>query len=438
MKKRRSSLKLITYILLGLFWAIIAVRYAGAQSSDSTDPDLLARYRQMAAQENPELRAAFLTYRAQLERMPQARSLPDPELAFGWFISPIETRVGPQQARLSLMQMLPWVGVRDLRLSVAELRAKASYEAVREQRNRLFYEVERQWYRLYELHISERILLENIDLLDSFESVALRQYEVNKASQVDVIRIQLEEEDLRTELANVRDQIESERAAFRALVNTEMEDPAVPDSLSEQQITPSLDRLKERALQQNPNFNMMAYRAEQKGADVALAEKAGRPDIGLGFDYILTGDRAVTVPDNGRDAMLAKASITIPLYRKKYNALTEERRNEQEAEEQNREAFRERLIANLERGYRDYSVADRQIQLFRDSQISKTRRALDIMLSAYSSDSRVDFTEILRLQRKLLGYQLRLQQSIVQKNSSAAYIRYLTGHYNEYSNETES
>jgi outer membrane protein TolC len=56
------------------------------------------QYLTTAANNNPELKASFNEYMAALEKVPQVKSLPDPRFAFGYFIQPVETRVGPQQA----------------------------------------------------------------------------------------------------------------------------------------------------------------------------------------------------------------------------------------------------------------------------------------------------------------------------------------------------
>ena len=70
----------------------------------------LDEYLQTAAQNNPGLKVKFNEYMAALERVPQAGALPDPTVAFGYFVQPIETRLGPQQAKISAMQMFPWFG----------------------------------------------------------------------------------------------------------------------------------------------------------------------------------------------------------------------------------------------------------------------------------------------------------------------------------------
>ncbi len=79
-------------------------------SSQLTAQDILNGYLETAANNNPGLKARFNEYMAALEIAPQISGLPDPQFAFGYFIQPIETKAGPQQAKFSITQMFPWFG----------------------------------------------------------------------------------------------------------------------------------------------------------------------------------------------------------------------------------------------------------------------------------------------------------------------------------------
>ena len=49
----------------------------------------LDNYLQTAAENNPGLKAKFNDYMATLEKVPQVVALPDPTVAFGYFIQPV-------------------------------------------------------------------------------------------------------------------------------------------------------------------------------------------------------------------------------------------------------------------------------------------------------------------------------------------------------------
>ncbi len=72
--------------------------------------DSLSVYLEQAALNNPGVKARYLEYTAALEKAPQAASLPDPQLQFGYFIKPMALLGGNQVGQVSLMQMFPWFG----------------------------------------------------------------------------------------------------------------------------------------------------------------------------------------------------------------------------------------------------------------------------------------------------------------------------------------
>ena len=83
----------------------------------------LDKYLVIAAENNPGLQVKFNEYMAALEVAPQVKGLPDPQAAFAYFISPVETRVGPQQFRFSISQMFPWFGTLKTKENIANQEA---------------------------------------------------------------------------------------------------------------------------------------------------------------------------------------------------------------------------------------------------------------------------------------------------------------------------
>ncbi|MEZ4932956.1 MAG: hypothetical protein R2788_12665 [Saprospiraceae bacterium] len=84
---------------------------------------------QIAASENPGLKALEKEYLAALEKAPQVSQLPDPELGVGVFPLPVETRLGAQIVRVGATQMLPWPGTLDGRADLETTKAKAMYKS---------------------------------------------------------------------------------------------------------------------------------------------------------------------------------------------------------------------------------------------------------------------------------------------------------------------
>ena len=152
----------------------------------------LEDYLKIAEDNNPEVKANYQVYLAIIEKSKQVTALPDPKVSLGYFISPVETRVGPQQAKLSLSQSLPWFGTLDTKRSVFEEKAKAQLQVVEEVKNKLHLEVKTTWYQLFELERILELTKENLIILKTYDNLAISKYEVAQTSLVDVIRVQLQ------------------------------------------------------------------------------------------------------------------------------------------------------------------------------------------------------------------------------------------------------
>lgn len=415
--KHLSSIWLITLLLIAI------IPYSAAAQT-------IADYQQEAAENNPQLKAEYQQYLSALGDSPVLGTLPDPEVSFSYFIKPIETRVGPQQARVSISQMLPWFGTLSSQRSASDLRAKAAFEAFQESRNQLFFKVEQTLLELYELDESIRIAEENLSILNSLVELSLARYETDRATQVDVLRAQVEEEDLYIQIQLLKDNREVLFQKMNELLNRE--EPGVfttPDSLIEPTLSARTELLAQ-IRQSNPKLNRLRYREASSVEMRSLGKKQNKPGIKLGLDYIFTGETSMpNVTNSGEDALMVMAGFRVPIFGKKNNARVQQaERNIQDIQYQI-SSGRNALETELDAALRDYRDALRRYQLYDSKQIQRITQAINIMMEAYSSDSS-DFEEILRMQRKQLEYKLKRIKSKTDQHEAAAYISYLTGKHN--------
>ena len=385
----------------------------------------LDRYLEIAAENNPGLRAKFNEYLAALERAPQLGTLPDPQLAFGYFISPVETRVGPQQFRFSASQMFPWFGTLDARENIEIQAAKAKYEVFQESRSKLFHEVRASYYNLYFNRQAIKITRENLVILGSFQNLANVKVEAGKVSAVDEYRIEMEIADLENQLALLVDNQHVLEVMFMNLLNTEDElNISIPEVLW----TSDIELTKEQALDsiRTSNHQLLSLSLQNQALDYRkeLAEKAGKPTFSIGIDYIMTGKGENNLA--GTDAIVfPKIGLTIPLYRNKYKAMVNEVMFLKEAkvsEETEQFNFLETI---LERNWKDYLDADRRISLYL-SQRDLASKAVKLLETEYATGNN-NFEEILRMERKLLIYGLELERARSDKQASISFINYIMG-----------
>jgi outer membrane protein TolC len=389
---------------------------ANAQSLDD--------YYQLAAENNPGLKAKYAAYEAALQQIPQVRSLADPTFSFGYFISPVETRVGQQRARFSLTQMFPWFGTLKAQGDVAALNAEVQFLEFLDVRNALYFRVAQAWYSMYELQQMQRLERENIRLLESFKTITTQKYENGMGTMVDIIRVDLllNEAEIQLEILDKKEASLSSR--FNALLNRAYDEPVVvADSLAAGDLL--ADYRKDSLLVNHPRLAALDLKLQSSEASERVAVKQGLPKIGLGLDYVLVDERSdMVLEDNGKDVLMPMVSVTIPLFRKKYRAARQEAQLlQQEATFQKEEMVNE-LTGAYHRAYFQVQQQADLVELY-ERQSASTQQALNLLLSAYGNSGK-DFEEVLRIQQQLLKYE-RLQATALTRYFTALEeVNYLT------------
>ncbi|HPE56669.1 MAG TPA: TolC family protein [Bacteroidales bacterium] len=392
--------------------------------------DMLNQYLMEAAENNPGLRAKYNDYMAELEQIPQVGTLPDPKIGFGYFIQPVETRVGPQQAKFSVSQMFPWFGTLGAREDVITEKVKAKLEALEDARSILYYNVKAAFYNLYVTKRSIEITRENIEILNTFRDIALDKVETGKSSAVDVLRAEIEISDLENQLADLLDLKNSQQVAFNNLLNVESERSVLlPEELQATEETFEAVAMLDSIRQNNHSILKLQYLETAFAKQQDAAVKMGMPGFAVGVDYIMIGKSDGPVPEpftSGRDAIVfPTVGVTIPLYRNKYKSMVQEAVYRQDAAvSQKEERFNmlETLLAKTGKEYRD---ADRRLPLYQ-LQTERARKAVNLLETEYATEG-TNFEEILRMERQLLKYRLETEKARADKNAAIAFVNYLMG-----------
>lgn len=410
-------MKKIIYILLFLMLALTVKISAQIE---------LKQYLETAAENNPGLKVKFNEYMATLEKVPQVGALPDPTIAFGYFIQPVETRVGPQRAKISASQMFPWFGTLSARENSVEAMAKAKYEAFEEAKSKLFYDVKSTYYNLYFMQQAIEITLENLDILASFKGLANIKVESGSASSVDAYRVQMEMNDLENQLALLGDNVQLLRVKFNSFLNVDVHSNIqIADTLTGVTLLNKHNAL-DSVLINNNSLASFDYQMEGLQYRRKSASKEGMPQLSIGFDYTFVGKGNSTAPNAGQDAfMFPKVGLSIPLYRNKYKAKVQEVAYLQEAKSNEKTDKENTLTVLFESVWKDYQDALRRASLYHEQE-GLAEKSLSILESEYATNN-MNFEEILRMERKLLKYALELQKAIADKEAAVAFIQYLQG-----------
>ncbi|MCA9732362.1 MAG: TolC family protein [Deferribacteres bacterium] len=385
----------------------------------------LEAYLQQAAENNPGLKAKYIDFEIALQKIPQMSSLPDPSLSFGYFVSPVETRVGPQKARLELNQMFPWLGTLAAQKDAASLSAEAQYQTFIDAKNELYYQVTTAYYPLYEAREMVRLQEENLDILTSFKQLATTAFSNAKGSMVDVIRADIMIDNTNTDIAVLKEKLKPLQTAFNRLLNR-------PDSSSitiAEDIAIDLENIafnKDTVLFHNPQLKAFDLKLKESQAQEKAAFRNGLPRIGIGLSYVFVDKRPdVTLKENGKDALMPMISMTLPLFRKKYTAAVKEAQLKQMNFKLQKQNMENSLVSAFESTVFQVVQARRFYEL-NLTQIAKTRQAIDLLATAYSNSGK-DFDEVLRMQLQLLKYEMARATAVKDYYTAVAKYNYLSG-----------
>src|SRR3546814_424575 len=267
-----------------IYLCLVMAGVASAPGLKAQENDLLNQYVRQAAENNPGVQASFQLYYAALERVPQVGALPDPKVTLGYYIPSMEYHMSTGVFDLGLSQSFPWFGTLQAKKDEAARQAEARYQVFLKARNDLFYEVKSAYYELYANQKSISITEDYLEILRKDERLALNRVEAGRASMSDVLRVQMEIKENQTQLDFFKDQQETLRTHFNALLNRRAAEPVpVADSIPAVLLGQEREALLDRVLQHNQELNRLHRDNAALESRIKVAQKPGMPSFDLGM-----------------------------------------------------------------------------------------------------------------------------------------------------------
>ncbi len=381
---------------------------------------------QLVVENNPDLKALNLEYNAELARKNQVNNLPNPQIGIGIPVLPPETRLGPQVLMVSASQMFPWFGTFAAKEDVVIAMSNIKYEKIAALKLELFYELKLAYYQLYFLAKNKEIIAENIKIFKSIERIALSKVESGKASIADVLRIQSDLQALTAQKLMIANQQKGFESKINALTKRPFDSPlSLPDRLAVPALNYNLEWYRKKIATQHPIINQLNYEIETSQRIMEVNKNTNSPTLGLGLDYNMVQARTDANPMyNGRDILVPKVMLSIPIYRKAYRAINEEETLIQASLAEKKESVVDKMTSQLAMYKSVYDNAQLSIELYQN-QYQTIKSAYVILLSKYSSDG-IGFEELLGVQNQLLSFELKLQEAILKANNAQANIERIT------------
>ncbi|CAM1342046.1 TolC family protein [Tenacibaculum aestuarii] len=407
------SFKIKNKIVLFLFSSLFVFTVQGQD---------LQEYINIALENSPEVQQFDAQYRRISEKKEEVNTLPNTEFGAGYFVSEPETRTGPQKFKLSVKQMIPFFGTISARENYVSSLADASYQDMMVVKRKLMTSVAQLYYKLYELKAKQNVLDENIELLKTYEKLALTSVGVGKASAVDVLRLQIRQNELNQQKEVLVETFSGIEKAFNKLLNQDiMTSISVVDSLP---IPAEAAKIQPSNLQLHPElvkFDKM-YTSVEKSE--LLNQKEKQPMIGFGLDYVNVAERTdMDMAENGKDIVMPMISLSIPIFNKKNTSVTKQNKLQQEEILFQKQQRYNTLETVLYRAVSDRNAAmiSHKTQL---KNLEQAKNAEQILVKSYETGT-IDFNDVLDIQELQLKFQTNMITSEVTYYTQSTIINYL-------------
>ena len=406
-------------LTLALAGALAVLAALPAQAEEIAVGQSLESLLAFARSHNPELAAQRYEADAAQERITPAGALPDPKLRTELMDI---TQSGSQNATLSpsrtgstrytLTQEIPWFGKRDLKREIAELDAESAQGRANGSFNELASRIKVAYAQLTYLHRNERLSHEILELMIRLEKIARTRYASGLAVQQDVVRAQVEQTALKSELIA----LESERRQWQARLNTLLSRPAgsalaPPERLRPLPSPARLDptTLEDRVRARNPQLfvDETRLKAAEKSRDLAYRNRY--PDFTFGV-----------APNQFQSAVKQwdlMVEVSIPLQQATRRSQERESEALVSAARTRKEATANQVLGELAEMLSALEAARRVEILTHTSLLPQAELTFQAALPGYET-GKVDFATLLDAQK-----QIRLARQAIIKAQAEAQLR---------------
>ncbi|WP_339661734.1 TolC family protein [uncultured Polaribacter sp.] len=375
-----------------------------------------------ALKNNPEIKKFELQYNIASEKVNEVNVLPNTEFSLGYFVSEPETRTGAQRFRVSAKQMLPWFGSITARENYVSSLADAKYEDIVIAKRKLIASVSQSYYNLYANKAKQEVLVENIKLLETYETLALTSVSIGKASAVDVLRLQMRQNEMHQLKDVLQQQFLSEQTLFNTLLNRAK---AIPVQIMDDFMMPSEDfEINLKSLALHPELLKYDKLYQSVKQSEFLNQKESNPMIGFGVDYITVSERPdMTFNDNGKDILMPMVSVSIPIFNKKYKSQTKQNELQQQEIEAQKQVRSNTLETLLDKAIND-RVAARISYATQTKNLQQAKDAEEILIKSYETGT-INFKDVLDIQELQLKFQINQIESVKAYYVQSSIINYL-------------
>ncbi|MBN2475001.1 MAG: TolC family protein [Pirellulales bacterium] len=376
---------------------------------------------------NPEVQAARYAARAAGARVPQAASLPDPQLTTMALLEAIQTAAGPQEIAMSLSQAFPFHGKRALRSQVAYHDAMAAYARATAVELGVVERVKRAYYDVAFLSraIEATRLLE--PRLQDVVAIVRAKHRTNQAGLESVYRAEIEVSSLQMQLVELQQAKIAAQARLAGILHlpgdTRIE--AAMDA-TRPRVTETAETLTAVAESCQPELDAQRREVVRDRTSVSLARRDYWPDATVSFNWFGIGSSGLSPVATGEDAFSLGVGVNLPLYRSRLDAAVREAQCKTARSSRQLDAKLDQMRTEIYGLSAQVVQHQRVLEILRTQVLQRAEPTLELSIEAYRV-GKLEFQQMIESYQSLLRFRIDYHRRVALREQTLASLERAVG-----------
>ncbi|MBU0604944.1 MAG: TolC family protein [Candidatus Omnitrophica bacterium] len=360
-----------------------------------------------ARRENPEILAAKRHYEAAKARISQELVPEDPvvEYIYDEMRAGVPGLMGKPMRSYGISQKTPFPSKLILRSNIAAKDTKISYEGYKEKERDVIARTKIAYVEAWYIDKALGITKENQALLEQFCSSTASRYSLNKASEQDALKAQVELAKVKNSIILLDQKRQIAQAKLNMLLNRDpCADIAVDKNLDIPVVNNSLESLIDTAKINRPKLRAFRYAVEKGRVAYLLAWNEFLPDIHIRYQQMIM--------DGSGDKWAGMLGMSVPIwFWTKQASGVKEMKSELDMFRAEYNMMENMAVFDVKDAYARVESYKKLVSTFETSFIPQAEQALKASLTGFEA-GQIDFLNLLDSQRMLLDIKVEYYKMI--------------------------
>ena len=382
--------------------AFLTIFSSGAACAQTAEPTLmLDETLELAKNRNPEIVAAQKKWEEEKAKIRAVKTWPDPQLGIEFW--------GSSETWYDVSQTVPFPGKLSLRADAQAHEASLQMELYQAKGKEILQRVKTAYYGYFLARRQKEIFEGSVDLLKHFSIIAEHKYSLNQASQVDVLKAQVEYSKALNMLVTLGQEIEVAHAEFNALLN---QPPDAPLGKPTEPSLPSFEltypELEKMALENRPELRAARHHVDHLQAELSATRADFLPDTTVQYSR-----RTFSGEANQRDDNILMVKFNVPLWFWRQGSLVKAAREAKAGAQAELQSTENMTRSDLKSMLVKAQTARRMVELYRTSVIPQAETSLRAASAGYEAGT-AGFMDLVDSQRSWLEFQMEYSQYLAE------------------------